>query len=65
MYISYVSKRSLRQQVILEAPIEGVRDEAEGDEFVSQHISSNHRSRLHETPLFATPLAFSCPAAAQ
>ena len=30
MYISYVSKRSLRQQVILEAPIEGVRDEAEG-----------------------------------
>jgi len=35
IYISYVNIRSLRQQVILEAPIEGVRDEAEGDRFFS------------------------------
>jgi len=62
---SHVNIRSLKQQVTLEAPIEGVRDEAEWDGFFSRHSSCNLCSRLHEAPMFATPWASSCPAAAQ
>jgi len=65
MYISYVNIRSLTQQEILEAPIKGVRDEAEEDEFFSQHSSWNHRSRLQEEPLYTTPWASSCPVTAR
>ena len=66
MYISYVNIRSLRQQVILEAPIEGVRDEAEWDGFFpdtaagiiapgfTKHQCSPHPGHLHALPQHGT-----------